>query len=154
MTQEYRSRGGYEALTWNEAGVFNVQVIRPTTTNSSGNFLKSSDGLAGNIHTMLNEVVPDSSNYAYSNSAGPAASIRLAPAVTPVEKSGHRLRYQIKGDGTAGMTFRLKQGSTIIATWSHVTEPIIDTIYEYELSVAEASSITDYSILDIEFQGD
>lgn len=138
-------------IRWGGFGWTPIQLIRPASTLASGAWVKSSDGLAANLHTMLDETVADPSDRITATAAGAAASIGMQAATTPVARTGHKLRIQHKETGAAGIIVRWKQGATVIASWTVVPAPA-DVIVEYELTPAQAANITDYSNISVDLE--
>lgn len=96
---------------------------------------------------MINEEVPDDGGYIVADTET-YCEMRMATALLP-SSVGHTLRYRLSMLG-GNVQVSLKQGSTLIAQWSHAANPV--TTFEQSLSVGQAGSITDYSDLRISFE--
>jgi len=83
----------------------------------------------------------------------------LSPGLTPGRRSGypdnspaesgHILRVNSSSSTTIYVQFELREGSTVIATTSSLSQGVGDGLktFEYYLTVSEANSITDYTNL-------
>ena len=131
------------------------------TTTTDAQYLRPIADLSGNWHgedarttTLYTSVDDDPFNDAtYIESPdGPTSSdfaeFDLPTAGDPVKSTGHVVRYRYGGEGVATLVVELRQGSTVIASWSHV-DPTTPTLVEQVLTEAEADSITDYSDLRV-----
>lgn len=63
------------------------------------------------------------------------------------------IRVRLGGDALPDARVRLMQGTTIIATWNTLNLPAAGAEYEYALTAAQASTITDRANLHLEIAG-
>lgn len=119
------------------------QYLRPSSDISAGTWLPST---GANLYAMLDEIAPDNSDYDYTPTAS-AMTVKFSSGTDPVSSTGHIVRYRINGTLGSILVVDLKQGASIIKTWTHSPAPNIFTTYEQTLSGAEADSITDYTDL-------
>lgn len=133
-----------------------VQLAPPTSDSLDEGW---TDQLGGslNLWTTLDEPSPNDADYVQSpgSPSGQRFRVSLAPLDNPGVSSGHIVRYRIGKDTanqTVNVTVRLLQGSTIIASWVESDVPLTLTTVQRTLSGAQAASITDYSLLALEFE--
>lgn len=109
------------------------------------------------LYSKINEVVADDSNYAIS-SRSPSLDtfeINLSGIGTPITKDNHNIQYRIQKTNTStgqlDLTVSLFQGSTPIASGVHTD--ILTGFYTtgFNLTLAQANNITDYSALSLRF---
>jgi hypothetical protein len=124
------------------------QYIRPDMDIIDGNWLPST---GVDLYSCIDEPSYNDSDYIYTSSYS-TCNIGLSSIADPKTHSGHVLRYRVKGNGTTDLVVRLKQNTTTIATWTETNAANTETTYEHTLSTEEASGITDYSDLSIEFE--
>ena len=127
--------------------IVSAQYIAPTSDVSAGGWTAST---GTDLFAMLNEAVPSDAEYIVSTT-DTISEVKFATATNPGTTSGHVIRYRIRADG-GGITVRLKQGATVIHTWTHSTVPSTYIQYDQTLSTGEAGSITDYSDLRLSFE--
>lgn len=135
---------------------FETAAFVPTSDISAGAWTTEIGGTT-NLYTSVDETSANDADYIQSEAA-PAASavkVRLASMTDPAVSYGHYIAYRIGklGTGQINMVVRLKQGVTVIASWSHTDVSSTITEYIQPLSAAEADSITDYTALDLEMEG-
>lgn len=124
-----------------------AQYARPTSDVSAGTWTASS---GSDLYAMLDETVASDADY-ITTTAASICEVALGTLSDPASSTGHVVRYRIAADA-GGITVRLRQGTTTIATWTHATAPTSLTTYEQTLSGAEADSITNYSALRLQFE--
>lgn len=139
--------GGAEAATGGQSDAVDPRYARPDTDLSAGAWLPSS-GI--DLYAMLDEATANASDYIYTNAPG-ACEIALGAVDDPETSSGQVVRYQTWSDSGSGLTVRLKQGATVIASWSHASLPATPTIYAQTLTTDQCNAITDYADLRFEF---
>lgn len=131
------------------------QYARPTSDQSDGNWLNEA-GSNTDLYASLDESSPNDSDYIISGEhpANNACKVRLSSVSDPLTSSGHivRYRYYKRNSSRVDLVVRLKQGGTTIASWTHTDISATPVLAEQTLSGAEADAITDYSILDVEFE--
>lgn len=102
----------------------------------------------------LVEAVADDNVASYAQSPG------LTSAYQPIKfrlgelKAGDMsVRVRLGGDALPDARVRLMQGTTVIATWTTLNLPAAGADYEYTLTAAQASTITDRTNLHLEIAG-
>lgn len=127
------------------------QRSAPTSDIAAGSWLPSS---GADLHAMLSESTPDDANYVYIAGApdpGNYFEVALSVLVDPATGANHLPAYRVMGDGVSGIEVTVRQGSTVIATYTHDPAPTGWTTYNQTLSGTEADSITDYTALRLRF---
>lgn len=123
-------------------------VARPISDVSAGTWTPST---GTDLFAMIDEVSADDTDYISSTSAG-TCSLGLNSVTDPLASTGHVFKYRAWAPTTGGLVVKLKQGTTVIATWTHATLPTSPTTYTQTLSGAEADAITDYTALRVDFE--
>lgn len=123
------------------------QELYPNEDISAGGW-RPSVGSPNLLYPMIDESPVDDGDFDYTTSLS-TMEVKLEAGVDPVASDGHTVYYRLKGDGTTDAVVKLKQGTTVIATWTETNVPSTLTDYEHTLSEGEADSITDYSNLRI-----
>lgn len=151
---------GSAAITLDDATLagegYRVRYLRPDADLAAGGWTKQ-DGSAVNIYQAIDEDTPDDADFARSGDT-PSADIlevRLSDlsgtrvADTPVTMS---VRYAKGVTGTINLLVRLKEGPTTRVTWTY--NSISDTLFTAEEALTEpqATSITDWNNLSLEFE--
>jgi len=138
-----------------ETGVLELlQTIYPNADGSLGNWKNELGGVT-NLYQSLDEGWPSEADFIHVVHSGTpnAAVIHLSDASDPGTGLQHVVKYRYGKVGTAtpDLTVRLKQGTTTIATWTHLnisgTADAVQTLTE-----EQANSITDYTDLRLEFE--
>lgn len=127
--------------------VTTAQFSRPSADVSTGTWTASS---GSDLYAMLDETAASDADY-ITTSGTSTCEVALTSLSDPASSAGHIVRYRISAD-SGGITVRLRQGTTTIATWTHATAPTSLTTYEQTLSSGEADSITDYTALKLQFE--
>lgn len=127
--------------------VVTAQYARPTSDVSAGTWTASS---GSDLYAMLDETSANDSDYIVTTGAS-TCEVALGSLTDPASSSGHIVRYRISAT-SGGITVRLRQGTTTIASWTHSPAPTSLTTYEQTLSGAEADSITSYAALKLQFE--
>jgi hypothetical protein len=130
---------------WGTAGLQSFttpQRLFPTATVSAGSWVSA---LGGSLHAALSESSPDDASHVYTNQAGDWFEVEIEVAVDPATGYGHVPGYRISGNGTSGLLVEVRQGTTVIASFTHDPAPTAWTTYFQVLEPAEADSITDYA---------
>lgn len=125
------------------------QRLAPISDVSPGGWVPSS---GSDLFAMLDEAVENDTDFISTSIAGDLCVLALTVAVDPATGVNHLPAYRLIGDGTSGIEVTVRQGSTIIATFTHDPAPTSWTTYNQTLSNAEADAITDYSALRIGFR--
>lgn len=127
--------------------VVTAQYARPTSDVSAGTWTASS---GSDLYAMLDEASASDADYIVTTGAS-TCEVALGSLTDPASSSGHIVRYRISAT-SGGITVRLRQGTTTIASWTHSPAPTSLTTYEQTLSSAEADSITSYAALKLQFE--
>ena len=127
--------------------VVTAQYARPTSDVSAGTWTASS---GSDLYAMLDETSANDSDYIVTTGAS-TCEVALGSLTDPASSSGHIVRYRISAT-SGGITVRLRQGTTTIATWAHAPAPTSLTTYAQTLTSGEADSITDYTALRLQFE--
>lgn len=81
--------------------------------------------------------------------------VKFSPLSDPLSSVGHQVGYRYKKSQTGGeqinLRVRLVQGTTVIASWTHLGIDAVTTATQ-TLSNAQADAITDYSDLRLRFE--
>lgn len=163
---------------WTEAGTLTEETPPPVSYGASDTFVTFSgsapqyaypvsdvtdgawttDSGGAVLYAAIDETTASDTDYIKSESA-PSASVckvRLGSLTDPASSSGHILSYRYAKDPSDGaqinLTVRLKQSTTTIASQTHTNISAAYVDGTLTLSGAEADSITDYTILDVEFE--
>jgi len=114
-------------------------------------------------HFCVDEVTRDDSDYIQTTGLGSGGLdsqfFTLSNIADPLQSTGHVLRYTLRegnvGTNPVGFTIILRQGATVIATFTHSqgSLPTTFTLFQQTLTNAQADSITDYSNLELTLQG-
>lgn len=122
-----------------------ARYARPLSDVSGGPWIASDGG-------SLADAVKQDDNITMSAAAPGTCEIKLGPVVDPQTSYGQVVRYKAGSSAGSGLTVRLKQGATVIASWSHSSLPAAQTVFTQVLSAAQCDSITDYTNLRFEFE--
>lgn len=123
------------------------QLLAPVSGVSAGSWTPSS---GFDLYAMLDEAAANDADYIVTPGAS-TCEVALAVADDPAVSTDHVVRYRISA-ANGGITVRLRQGITTIASWTHAPAPTTPTTYAQTLSGAEADSITDYAALRLQFE--
>jgi diphthamide biosynthesis methyltransferase len=99
---------------------------------------------------MLDETTVSDTDYIVTTGAS-TCEVALGSMSDPAVSTGHKVRYRLSAT-SGGITVRLRQGTTTIATWTHAPAPSSLTTYEQTLTGGEADSITNYAALKLQFE--
>lgn len=124
-------------------------VARPISDVADGAWLPSTP--AADLFAMIDEAAADDADYIYATSPT-TCSLGLGSVSDPLASTGHVIKYRAWSPTTGGLVVRLKQGTTVIATYTHATLPTTPTTYTQTLTAGEADSITDYTALRVDFE--
>jgi hypothetical protein len=102
-------------------------------------------------YSDIGEPARNDATYITTNTAGSIAEYNLTIAVDPISSTGHIPTVVLSADA-GGIIIRLKQGATVIKTWTYPSLPSTPTEYTPTLSTPEIDSITDYTNLRISFE--
>jgi hypothetical protein len=112
-------------------------------------------GGSSNLYESIDEVSPNDSDYIVTTpTETPLAASFGSPASDPQTGDAHYVAYRYKKDGVGqiNLTARLKEGTSTIASWTHLDIPDSWVTQEQLLSTTQANNITDYSALRVEFE--
>ncbi len=125
-----------------------VQVARPVADLSNTGWAPSS---GSDLYPMIGETVRDDGTYIAATAVGALCEVDLTDLSDPAVSTGHLPTLVLSAPGGGGITVRLRQGTTTIASWTYHpgTSP---TEVTPTLSGAEADSITDYTALRLQFE--
>lgn len=112
-------------------GSTTATVARPESDISAGPWLPSS---GSDLFAMIDEETASTADYIYTDEPG-ECSMALSDTVFPGGAT-QTFSFQAKSTTSSTITVTLKQGSTVIATWSQSLTPT-DTIYSRNLSAGE-----------------
>lgn len=124
-----------------------AQFARPISDVSAGTWTASS---GSDLYAMLDEAAASDADYIVTTGTS-TCEVALAGLNDPAVSTGHIVRYRISST-TGGITVRLRQGTTTIASWTHNPAPTSLTTYSQTLSAGEADSITNYGALKLQFE--
>lgn len=124
-----------------------AQFARPTSDASAGAWTAST---GSDLYAMIDETAASDADYITTVNAS-TCEVALSTLSDPASSSGHIVRYRLSAEA-GGVTVRLRQGTTTIASWTHSPAPSSLTNYAQTLSGGEADSITDYTALKIQFE--
>lgn len=143
--------GDYGAYQYADA-----QYARPTATNAHTGWLNQASS-ATNLHLSVDEAVVDDSDYVSGEFNAQPLNFTLGSVSDPAGNVNHfihvRYRYH-SGTANFTLTIKLKQNTTTKATFTRTVDVSTAEWIDYiaTLSSGQADSITDYSILHLEFQ--
>jgi hypothetical protein len=115
-------------------------------TNETGGttLYPSIAGLSANDATYIRSSDDPSNDIARFSITNPTEEV-----VMPVS-----LAYRIKGFGSPVLTVRLKEGTTVIASWEHTDLGTTYTTYTQNITQGEFDSVTSWDDVYIEFEAD
>ena len=126
-----------------------TQFLRPVS-DVAGNW-HAEDERTTNLYASVDDSPFDDDTFIESPdnpTATDYAELNLPSAADPATGAGHIVRYRYGGSGTTTLVVELRQGTTVIASWTHI-DPGAPTLAEQTLTEVEADAITDYSDLRI-----
>ncbi len=131
-----------------------VQIVEPDGGTVTTGWTKQDGGTTGFDVVLADDL---DSTYVKSPDAtgtpGNFAEVTLANPTDPAVSTGHKVRYRYSGSGVDDLVVELRQGVTVIASWTHVTPGATVTAAEQTLTATEADTITDYADLRIRVRG-
>lgn len=144
-----------------------AQFLRPIQDSirevASARTADGTSGITTNLWNVLDELVPSDTDFVYGGASSVVGNTvyqaLLSTGTNPLTTSNHILRYRLgKGtstrinaaDGAAvSATISLRQGGVVIATDTAKTLGLWTT-YEFLLTNAQASAITNYGDLRVQ----
>lgn len=124
------------------------QYARPASDAAAGSWFSS---LGGALSAAIDETVFDDGDY-IKDCVPSVARVNLGAVTDPVSSSGHIVRYRAWSPSGGNLTVRLKQGATLIASWTHTGLSGTPATYAQTLTGVQADSITDYTALSVELE--
>jgi hypothetical protein len=125
-----------------------AQIARPIADLSNTGWSPST---GADLYPMVGETVRDDGTYILATAVGALCELDLADLADPAVSTGHLPTLVLSAPGGGGITVRLRQGTTTIATWTY-HPGASPTEVTPTLSGAEADSITDYTALRLQFE--
>lgn len=126
-----------------------VQIARPVADLSNTGWVPST---GTDLYPMIGETVRDDATFIAATFPGALYECTLSSIGDPNVSTDHSLPpLVLSAPGGGGITVRLRQGTTTIASWTYHPGPT-PTEYTPTLSGAEADSITDYTALRLQFE--
>lgn len=158
LWNRYLSPAEVKALAANPWQVFNprrypigtpvtAQFARPTADAVTGTWVSS---LGGALYAAIDEATADDADY-ISTTYGSVCEVIYSELLNQGDLNGFKVRYRIAADA-GGMTVRLRQGSTTIASWTHNPSPASLTTFAQTPSAGELASITFPATLKLQFE--
>lgn len=129
------------------ASLSQPQIVYPTGDVAGGTWLPST---GTDLYACIDETAASDADYISTVNAS-TCEVALSTLSDPASSSGHIVRYRLSAEA-GGVTVRLRQGTTTIASWTHSPAPASLTTYAQTLSGGEADSITDYTALKLQFE--
>ena len=112
-------------------------VGQPVSDTSSGSWTPST---GTSLYGCVDEVTPDDADYIMTSTAGSSCEMALATTAYP-GGANQVLRYRAFSAYGSTLTVDLKQGSTVIATWTHAVTST-PALYEQTLTSGQIAAIT------------
>jgi hypothetical protein len=128
--------------------------LRPDADGSNTGWIDQAGG-STNLFATVDEVTQDDADFVRSsnNPAGDIIRFRLSdPGAVLTQPLNVSYRYGTVGSGSMSITARLKQGSTVIASWVHLDASTTFKTVTQTLTSPEFAAITDFNDLFIEFE--
>jgi hypothetical protein len=138
------------------------QVLPPTEDGTIAGAWETQNGFTTNLFASIDEAAPGSTAEYIQSPISPAAGeiyrCRFTTAAMPVDNTGHIIRFRHGKDATGGkaieVTVSLYDASDVlVASRSYSTTDMdtTDRSDSFTLTEGEAATITDYSLLRLEF---
>lgn len=112
-------------------GATTATVARPEIDVSAGTWLPST---GSDLFSMVDEETPSDADYIYTDAPG-ECQMTLSDTAFPGGAT-QTVSFRAKSTTSATLTVTIKQGATVIATWSQALTPT-DTTYSRNLSAGE-----------------
>lgn len=125
-------------------------TVRPTSVVSNTGSWTNQGGAAS-----INAALADETDATFAQSptitAGPyALEVGIAQLNTGIPTITYRAALSAVGSQT--LTVKLKQGATVIATWTDTITSTTATDFSHTCTSGQAATITDYSALSVDFE--
>jgi len=138
--------GSYSITGYDSEASLDAQIVQPVLDLESGAWLPSEGAVLAAVLDDQSE-----SDYAYTETLS-AFEVALGPMTDPLVHDNHVIEYRIEGDGATDMVVSLKQGATVIESWTHSPAPVGFTTYSQILDEAVAATISNYADLRLRFE--
>ena len=125
-----------------------VQVARPIADLSNTGWTPST---GTDLYAMIGETVRDDATYISATAIGSICEVNITSLTDPAVSTGHMPTLILAAPGGGGITVRLRQGTTTIATWNY-SPGASPAAYTPTLTGGEADSITNYTALRFQFE--
>lgn len=126
-----------------------MQEAKPASDIAAGTWTASAGGV---LYAMVDEsVTPSDSDYAAAGAGSTTMEVKLGSVSTPANRRGHLVRVRL-GNAADNVTVQVKCGAAVVATAHLRTKAEIIT-YEFYLTEAQATLITDYTDLRVAVTG-
>lgn len=127
-----------------------LQWARPTSDTATGGWATAP------LYAKIDESVADDADYIRSSldPVSDTAEVALTSVLDPVSSSDHILQYRAWRPASVhpvDLVVELRQGATLIASWTHTGLGTTPTTFTRTLTALQADSITDYSLLSLRF---
>lgn len=126
-----------------------AQFLRPISDVSNSGWVPSS---GSDLFAMIGETVRNDATYISSTTTGAICEVLLGTSDGDPASSVDHLPRIVMSAGSGGIIVRLKQGTTVIKTWTYASLTGTDTLYEPTLTSGEIDSITDYTDLRLQLE--
>lgn len=136
-----------------------LAYARPAADVTDGGWTNES-GSNVDLYASIDETSPGDSDYIRSSLQGQGGSdtaeVALGPLTDPAGNTNHRVSYRYgkalgDGVGRVDLTVQLVQGTTVIASWTHLDIATGLTTAQQTLGAGQADAITDYTDLRLRF---
>lgn len=134
-----------------------TQLLKPASDVAAGAWTTQAGSGTG-LYAVIDEVSVSDSDYIQSEikPSSSVCTIALEAGSDPGVHTGHLVRYRYAKNAASGnaigLTVRLMQGATEIASWTHTNISESWTTVEQTLTSTQAGNITDYSVLRLQFE--
>jgi hypothetical protein len=125
-----------------------VQTAYPISDVSNSGWVASS---GSDLYPMIGESVRNDSTYIYAVVPGAICEEQLTALGDPDSSVDHLPTLVLSAPGGGGITVRLREGTTTIASWTYYP-PSTPTEYQPTLTGTEANSIGSYSALKYQIE--
>jgi hypothetical protein len=124
--------------------------LLPVSDNSAGSWVAYPNG---SLSSCVDDTpLIDLSDYIYTKTTGSSCSLKLgAPEQSPASMDNHKIVYIVRGRG-GSCTIRVKENTTLIASWTDNNLPLEDVTLEHTLTSQEVSNISNWNNLYIELE--
>jgi hypothetical protein len=135
------------APTVGQTNIIAPRYAKPNADTVTGAWVPST---GSSLYAMINETVEDDTTFIKATTAT-TCDVALNPVANPGTTSGQVVRYSAWSPFGNGLTVSLKQGATVIASWTTAVLPVAPTLFEQNLTAAQIAAISDYGALHLSF---